>query len=92
MKSNAPYSSARRAQNQQVAWNPVDAVKRMVGVKDDSQGSQSQGGDVISKQSRDKANTAGRALEQTSPLGNAAVNNTRKASTRTSRRLEEMGE
>jgi len=89
MKSNAPYSSARRKANEQVAWNPMDIIRSATGTKEDRQ---PQGGDIISKQSRDKANAAGRVLEQTTPMGNKAVGNARKASGKSARILEEMGE
>ena len=84
-KPNAPYSSARRAANTQVASGGVfDTVKDWATGK-----SQQKDSTMINQK---PANQAADVLRDTSPMGRTAVNNTRKARNRTADYLDSIGE
>jgi hypothetical protein len=84
MKSNAPYSSARRAANQQVAsGGAFDQLKYLV----TGRGRQTNPGI-----NQEPANRAANVLRNTSSTGRTAVDNVRKARNRTADYLNSIGE
>ncbi len=85
MKSNAPYSSARRAANkQQVAeGGAFDQLKYLV---------TGRGRKMDSGINQEPANRAADVLRNTSSTGRTAVDNVRKARNRTADYLNSIGE
>ncbi len=84
MKSNAPYSSARRAANQQVAQGGAfDQLKYLV---------TGRGRQTDSGVNQEPANRAADVLRKTSAPGEKAVDNTRRLRGKSADYLRNMGE
>lgn len=95
MKKNAPYSGARRAQNQQVAgvWDDVKAAVMGKPKPTNSTNSTNSTGSPVSNESRQKANKAGDAVRDYGGTpGAAAATGARKLGRRSADVLREMGE
>jgi hypothetical protein len=99
MKKSAPYSGARRKQNEKVAWNMQDVArgiqKSFAGeplVDDKPKPNTSRSRAPTQQPGRSTPQDAARVLQNSSTLGKAAVDNVRKSKNKSADYLKSIGQ